>query len=234
MGKWFSTAVGSFSSQTFEEFCQKRRNDATQTQKWFDPHSSVNALLFFSKTIGKSLHSIFTFYIAYKLFWKQGFRVGSVIKKNMCNIIQNIKKSNSHQWSVTSLLCFQALSSELANARDDTKKTVNDIIHAENMRAGRDKYKTLRQIRSGNTKQRIDEFECMWCVHSAPQRPSPLARAAWTVVLPHSSCLLCTQTSPIHDKQHTFKTWIWKIPFVIILNLNLDKSLVEKGHTVFW
>ncbi|TKS83516.1 Moesin [Collichthys lucidus] len=54
-----------------------------------------------------------------------------------------------------------ALSSELANARDETKKTVNDMIHAENMKAGRDKYKTLRQIRSGNTKQRIDEFECM-------------------------------------------------------------------------
>uniref|UniRef100_A0A6Q2Z4S9 FERM domain-containing protein n=1 Tax=Esox lucius TaxID=8010 RepID=A0A6Q2Z4S9_ESOLU len=54
-----------------------------------------------------------------------------------------------------------ALSSELANARDETKKTANDIIHAENVRAGRDKYKTLRQIRSGNTKQRIDEFECM-------------------------------------------------------------------------
>lgn len=54
-----------------------------------------------------------------------------------------------------------ALSSELANARDESKKTVNDVIHAENMKAGRDKYKTLRQIRSGNTKQRIDEFECM-------------------------------------------------------------------------
>lgn len=58
-------------------------------------------------------------------------------------------------------LCSQALSSELANARDESKKTVNDVIHAENMKAGRDKYKTLRQIRSGNTKQRIDEFECM-------------------------------------------------------------------------
>lgn len=56
---------------------------------------------------------------------------------------------------------FQVLSSELANARDESKKTVNDILHAENVRAGRDKYKTLRQIRSGNTKQRIDEFECM-------------------------------------------------------------------------
>uniref|UniRef100_A0A8C9W7C8 Radixin n=1 Tax=Scleropages formosus TaxID=113540 RepID=A0A8C9W7C8_SCLFO len=56
---------------------------------------------------------------------------------------------------------LQALSSELAQARDDTKKTQNDMLHAENVRAGRDKYKTLRQIRQGNTKQRIDEFESM-------------------------------------------------------------------------
>uniref|UniRef100_F7D1B8 Moesin n=1 Tax=Monodelphis domestica TaxID=13616 RepID=F7D1B8_MONDO len=56
---------------------------------------------------------------------------------------------------------LKALTSELANARDETKKTANDMIHAENMRMGRDKYKTLRQIRQGNTKQRIDEFESM-------------------------------------------------------------------------
>ncbi|KAJ7310412.1 hypothetical protein JRQ81_007326 [Phrynocephalus forsythii] len=56
---------------------------------------------------------------------------------------------------------LKALTSELANARDETKKTSNDMIHAENMRQGRDKYKTLRQIRQGNTKQRIDEFESM-------------------------------------------------------------------------
>uniref|UniRef100_A0A8C5FRI5 Radixin n=1 Tax=Gadus morhua TaxID=8049 RepID=A0A8C5FRI5_GADMO len=56
---------------------------------------------------------------------------------------------------------LQTLTSELADARDDTKKTVNDVLHAENVKAGRDKYKTLRQIRSGNTKQRIDEFESM-------------------------------------------------------------------------
>ncbi|XP_053328975.1 moesin isoform X2 [Spea bombifrons] len=56
---------------------------------------------------------------------------------------------------------LQLLSSELANARDETKKTANDLLHAENVRAGRDKYKTLRQIRQGNTKQRIDEFESM-------------------------------------------------------------------------
>lgn len=58
-------------------------------------------------------------------------------------------------------LTSQALSSELAQARDETKKTQNDVLHAENVKAGRDKYKTLRQIRQGNTKQRIDEFESM-------------------------------------------------------------------------
>ncbi|KAK7138377.1 hypothetical protein R3I94_013864 [Phoxinus phoxinus] len=56
---------------------------------------------------------------------------------------------------------LQALSSELADARDESMKTPNDLIHAENVRLGRDKYKTLRQIRQGNTKQRIDEFESM-------------------------------------------------------------------------
>lgn len=56
---------------------------------------------------------------------------------------------------------LKTLSSELANARDETKKTPNDLLHAENVKAGRDKYKTLRQIRQGNTKQRIDEFESM-------------------------------------------------------------------------
>lgn len=62
---------------------------------------------------------------------------------------------------VNTLLLFQTLTDELAQARDENKKTQNDIIHTENMRQGRDKYKTLRQIRQGNTKQRIDEFEAM-------------------------------------------------------------------------
>ncbi|XP_004701985.2 ezrin [Echinops telfairi] len=56
---------------------------------------------------------------------------------------------------------LRTLTSELSQARDENKRTHNDIIHNENMRQGRDKYKTLRQIRQGNTKQRIDEFEAM-------------------------------------------------------------------------
>ncbi|XP_034432782.1 ezrin a isoform X1 [Hippoglossus hippoglossus] len=56
---------------------------------------------------------------------------------------------------------LMALSSELAEARDENTKTPNDLLHAENVRVGRDKYKTLRQIRMGNTKQRIDEFESL-------------------------------------------------------------------------
>uniref|UniRef100_A0A3B5LCT5 FERM domain-containing protein n=1 Tax=Xiphophorus couchianus TaxID=32473 RepID=A0A3B5LCT5_9TELE len=53
------------------------------------------------------------------------------------------------------------LSSDLEQSRHDSKNTQNDLLHAENVRAGRDKYKTLRQIRLGNTKQRVDEFEAL-------------------------------------------------------------------------
>lgn len=53
------------------------------------------------------------------------------------------------------------LGSELSAARDENMNTREDELHQENTLAGRDKYKTLRQIRQGNTKNRIDEFEAL-------------------------------------------------------------------------
>jgi len=53
------------------------------------------------------------------------------------------------------------LKKELAETRDDTKETTLDKLHKENVRQGRDKYKTLREIRKGNTKRRVDQFENM-------------------------------------------------------------------------
>lgn len=56
---------------------------------------------------------------------------------------------------------FQRLEKELAESKDIQKATQNDKLHAENVKQGRDKYKTLKQIRAGNTKKRVDEFESM-------------------------------------------------------------------------
>lgn len=53
------------------------------------------------------------------------------------------------------------LKQDLAQLRDETKETAMDKIHRENVRQGRDKYKTLREIRKGNTKRRVDQFENM-------------------------------------------------------------------------
>ncbi|XP_037078818.1 moesin/ezrin/radixin homolog 1-like isoform X3 [Pollicipes pollicipes] len=54
-----------------------------------------------------------------------------------------------------------ALKDQLAETRDDSKETQMDKLHKENVKEGRDKYKTLREIRKGNTKRRVDAFENM-------------------------------------------------------------------------
>uniref|UniRef100_A0A915D7V4 Moesin/ezrin/radixin homolog 1 n=1 Tax=Ditylenchus dipsaci TaxID=166011 RepID=A0A915D7V4_9BILA len=52
---------------------------------------------------------------------------------------------------------LEMLTKELDMVKDDKGITDYDVLHMENRRAGRDKYKTLRQIRGGNTKRRIDQ-----------------------------------------------------------------------------
>eukprot|EP00039_Didymoeca_costata_P028500 m.21239 g.21239 ORF g.21239 m.21239 type:complete len:581 (+) comp7084_c0_seq1:168-1910(+) len=54
-----------------------------------------------------------------------------------------------------------SLGAELDSARDTSKLSRLDIIHAGNIAEGRNKFKTLKQIRSGNTKTRIMDFENM-------------------------------------------------------------------------
>jgi len=56
---------------------------------------------------------------------------------------------------------LKSLSADLATAKDQTRVTKNDILHNQNVQQGRDKYKTLKQIRQGNTKHRVDMFEAM-------------------------------------------------------------------------
>jgi hypothetical protein len=51
------------------------------------------------------------------------------------------------------------LKQDLAENFDEEKETTLDKKHKENVRQGRDKYKTLREIRKGNTKRRVDQFE---------------------------------------------------------------------------
>jgi len=56
---------------------------------------------------------------------------------------------------------LRSLKDELADTRDDQQETTMDKIHRENVKQGRDKYKTLREVRKGNTKRRVDQFENM-------------------------------------------------------------------------
>jgi radixin len=56
---------------------------------------------------------------------------------------------------------LRMLKQDLAQTRDETKETTMDKLHEINVKQGRDKYKTLREIRKGNTKRRVDQFENM-------------------------------------------------------------------------
>lgn len=56
---------------------------------------------------------------------------------------------------------LKSLSAELKAAKVASQVSQHDIIHQQNVTQGRDKYKTLKQIRQGNTKQRVDMFEAM-------------------------------------------------------------------------
>lgn len=56
---------------------------------------------------------------------------------------------------------LNALKDQLGTLKNSEKLTPMDILHAENVKAGRDKYKTLKQIRLGNTRERIDQFEAL-------------------------------------------------------------------------
>ena len=48
---------------------------------------------------------------------------------------------------------------QLSTLKDESRETRSDQLHKANVTQGRDKYKTLKQIRQGNTKSRVDQFE---------------------------------------------------------------------------
>ena len=74
------------------------------------------------------------------------------------------KPTNQHHDTNCLHMCcapLQSLSDDLAIAKDQAQETKNDMLHRQNVAQGRDKYKTLKQIRQGNTKHRVDMFEAM-------------------------------------------------------------------------
>jgi len=57
---------------------------------------------------------------------------------------------------------IEDLGAELEELRDAEQENTEDRLYRDNLRlTGRDKYKTLREVRKGNTKRRIDVFENM-------------------------------------------------------------------------
>ncbi len=56
---------------------------------------------------------------------------------------------------------LKELSNDLNAVREQKALSDHDKIHQDNVKQGRDKYKTLNLIRKGNTKSRVNEFEAM-------------------------------------------------------------------------
>jgi len=53
------------------------------------------------------------------------------------------------------------LGKELDEKKNEENETDETKVYRENLKSGADKYKTLREVRKGNTKRRIDNFENM-------------------------------------------------------------------------
>nr|WAW84890.1 ERM family 1 [Halisarca dujardinii] len=72
--------------------------------------------------------------------------------------LERVHINESHK-DLAALL--KSLYDELMSSRDEAKQTRMDLLHGANVKSGRDKYKTLRKIRQGNTKNRVEQFENM-------------------------------------------------------------------------
>ena len=58
-------------------------------------------------------------------------------------------------------LFFQSIRDNLTVSAISGMESAEDRQYRENLAQGRDKFKTLREVRKGNTKRRIDTFENM-------------------------------------------------------------------------
>jgi len=56
---------------------------------------------------------------------------------------------------------LEELGKELDEKKNEDNETDETKVYRENLKSGADKYKTLREVRKGNTKRRIDNFENM-------------------------------------------------------------------------
>ena len=56
---------------------------------------------------------------------------------------------------------LQDLRSDLTESHESGTETAEDVMYKQNLAEGRSKFKTLREVRRGNTLRRIDLFENM-------------------------------------------------------------------------